>query len=234
MIWRPSLRGHSKRAWRYAIFFGLSSIVLNLGFFFAIARVPLGIVYGIGFTGPLAVAIAGSRQPTDLGWVAMTAVGVFLFTPLGGGSLGALGLFLSLVMAVGWAGYIVGGARLGQAFAGGDGLAISMALGALVMAPAGLISGGAELLRADVLAVAAAVAVLSTVIPYTLEIEALRRLDTGTFGILVSLQPAIAALIGLLVLGQGLRTSEVLAVGFVVVASAGALGRARAPSAVEA
>jgi len=164
----------------------------------------------------------------------MAAAGVFLFTPLAGGSLDLLALVLSLTMAVGWAGYIVGGDRLGQAFTGGTGLALAMAVGALVMAPVGLISGGGALLEPEVLAVAAAVAVLSTVIPYTLEIEALRRLDTGTFGILVSLQPAIAALVGFTVLGQDLSATEILAVALVIGASIGALGRARVPTPLKA
>ncbi|MGI9557711.1 MAG: EamA family transporter, partial [Solirubrobacterales bacterium] len=227
-------RGHSRRAWQYAAAFGFSSIVLNIGFFFAIARAPLGIVYGIGFLGPLAVAVAASRRPIDLLWVGIAGAGVFLFTPLGGGTLDLLALGLSLMMAVGWAGYILFAARIGQAFTGGDGIALAMGIAALAMAPAGLISGGSELVQLDVLALGAAVAVLSTVIPYSLEVEALRRLDTGTFGVLVSLQPAVAAVIGLVVLGQDLRTSEVLAIGLVVAASIGALGRARAPAAVEA
>lgn len=234
LLWRPAVRGLSRRSWRYAAAFGLSAIVLNLGFFFAIARAPLGIVYGIGFMGPLAVAIAGSRRPIDLLWVGIAAAGVFLFTPLGGGSLDALAFGLSLVMAVGWAGYIIWAARIGQAFSGGDGIALAMAIGALAMAPAGLISGGSELLQLDVLALGAAVAVLSTVIPYTLEVEALRRLDTGTFGVLVSLQPAVAAVIGLVVLDQNLSGGEIVAIALVVVASVGALGRARAPTAIEA
>jgi inner membrane transporter RhtA len=233
-VWRPALRGHSRLAWRYVVTFALVVVGLNLAFYFAIDRAPLGIVSSTGFLGPLAVAVVASRRPIDFLWVGLAAVGVFLFTPLGGGSLDAVGLVLSLLVAAGWAGYVLGAARLGQAFSGGEGLALAMAIGAVVMLPAGLISGGGDLLRVEVLAVGAAVAVLSTAIPYSLEIEALRRLHTGTFGVLLSLQPAIAALVGFAVLGQGLRTTEVLAVGLVVVASAGALGRARAPAPIEA
>ena len=233
-VWRPTLRGHSRRAWRYVITFGVAIVALNLAFFGAIDRAPLGIVSATAFTGPLTLAIVGSRRLTDLLWVGMAALGVFLFSPLGGGSLDALALALSLLTAVGWAAYILISARLGQAFAGGHGLALGLAVGALVIMPVGIASGGLELLQPEVLAVGAAVAILSSAIPYTLELEALRRLDTGTFGILVSLQPAIAALVGLVVLSQSLSPTEVLAIGLAVVASIGALGRARAPTPIEA
>ena len=232
-IWRPSFRGHSRRAWRYVIAFGVVVVALNLAFFEAIDRAPLGIVSATAFTGPLAVAIVASRRVTDLLWIAMAAGGVFLFSPLGGGSLDALTLGLSLATAAGWAAYILLSSRMGQAFSGGHGLALAMAVGALVALPGGVASGGIELLQPEVLAVGAAVAILSSAIPYTLEMEALRRLDTGTFGILVSLQPAIAALVGLVALSQGLNATEVLAVALVVFASIGALGRARAPTPLE-
>jgi inner membrane transporter RhtA len=188
----------------------------------------------VGFVGPLALAVAASRRTVDFVWVGMAAVGVFLFTPLGGESLDVLGLVLSLLFAAGWAGYALGSSRLGQAFTGAEGLALAMVISALVMVPGGIIAGGTDLVRIEVLAVGAAVAVLSTVIPYSLEIEALRRLHTGTFGILLSLQPAIAAVIGLAILDQGLRATEVLAIGLVVIASAGALGGARGPAPLEA
>ena len=232
-IWRPSWRGHSRRAWQYVIAFGVVVVALNLAFFEAIDRAPLGIVSATAFTGPLAVAIVASRRVTDLLWIAMAAGGVFLFSPLGGGSLDALTLGLSLATAAGWAAYILLSSRMGQAFSGGHGLALAMAVGALVALPGGVASGGIDLIRPEVLAVGAVVAILSSAIPYTLEMEALRRLDTGTFGILVSLQPAIAAVVGLVALSQGLNATEVLAVALVVFASIGALGRARAPTPLE-
>lgn len=232
-LWRPALSGRSRRAWRYVVTFGVVIAGLNFSFFEAIDRAPLGIVSSVGFIGPLSIALVGSRRPVDLVWVGLAAVGVFLFTPLGGGSLESLGLVFSGLVALGWAGYILVAARLGQAFVGGDGLALGVAVGALVILPGGIASGGTDLLRVEVLAVGAAVAIMSSAIPYTLEIEALRRLDTGTFGILVSLQPAIAALVGFFVLSQDLKATEVLAVALVIVASVGALGRARAPAPIE-
>jgi inner membrane transporter RhtA len=233
-VWRPSIKGHGARAWRYVIGFGVAAVLLNLVFYGAVSRAPLGIVSATGFTGPLTIAIVASRRPVDVVWIAMAALGVILFTPLAGGSLDASALILSLGFAVGWASYILLSARVGQAFAGGDGLALAMAVGALAILPGGIVAGGSELLRPEVLAVGVAVAILSTAIPYTLEMEALRRIDTGTFGILISLQPAIAALIGLFLLDQSLSATEVLAIGLVVVASIGALGRARPPTPVEA
>ena len=232
-LWRPTLAGRDARAWRYAVIFGVVVAGLNFTFFEAIDRAPLGIVSSTGFLGPLAIALIASRRAVDLVWVAMAALGVFLFTPLGGGSLDSLALVFSGLVALGWAAYILIAARVGQAFAGGDGLALGVAVGAIVMLPGGLASGGVDLLRPEVLAVGAAVAIMSSAIPYTLELEALRRLDTGTFGILVSLQPAIAALVGFLVLHQDLRPTEVLAVALVIAASVGALGRARAPTPIE-
>ncbi|MGI9557710.1 MAG: EamA family transporter [Solirubrobacterales bacterium] len=232
-LWRPALAGRSRRAWRYAVIFGAVVAGLNFFFFEAIDRAPLGIVSSVGFIGPLVVALAASRRPVDLVWIVMAALGIFLFTPLGGGSLDSLGLLFSGLVAAGWAGYILVASRIGQAFEGGDGLALGVAFGVLIMAPGGIASGGADLLRPEVLAVGAAVAVMSSAIPYTMELEALRRLDTGTFGILVSLQPAIAALVGFFVLSQDLRATEVLAVALVIAASIGALGRARAPAPLE-
>ena len=232
-LWRPTLAGRDARAWRYAVIFGVVVAGLNFTFFEAIDRAPLGIVSSTGFLGPLAIALIASRRAVDLVWVAMAALGVFLFTPLGGGSLDSLALVFSGLVALGWAACILIAARVGQAFAGGDGLALGVAIGAIVMPPGGLASGGVDLLRPEVLAVGAAVAIMSSAIPYTLELEALRRLDTGTFGILVSLQPAIAALVGFLVLHQDLRPTEVLAVALVIAASLGALGRARAPTPIE-
>jgi inner membrane transporter RhtA len=133
-----------------------------------------------------------------------------------------------------WAAYIVLAPRIGRSFSGGEGLALAMGVGTLLLLPGGIVAGGAELGSAAVLATGLAVAVLSSAIPYSLELEALRRLPKGTFGVLMSLEPAVAALVGLVVLGQDLGTSEVVAIGLVVAASAGALGSARAPTPVEA
>src|SRR5205085_1858136 len=143
--------------------------------------------------------------------------------------LNGLGIVFALLAGSFWAAYIVLTARIGRAFAGGQGLAWGMVVAALLLLPSGIVGGGSNLGHPDLLAIGLAVAVMSSVIPYSLELEALRRLPQGTFGVLMSLEPAVAALVGLVVLGQGLSASEVIAIALVVAASAGALGAAQAP-----
>jgi inner membrane transporter RhtA len=186
------------------------------------------------FTGPFAVAVAGSRQPSDILWVALAAGGILLLTPGLQGSLDLLGAGFALLAGGFWAAYIVLASRIGQSFSGGRGLAVAMVVATALLIPIGVLDGGIELLRPGLLGIGVAVAVLSSAIPYSLELEALRRLPKATFGVLMSLEPGVAALVGLVALDQGLATAEAIAVGLVVVASAGALGTARAPAPIEA
>jgi inner membrane transporter RhtA len=216
-IWRPSLRGDL----RLAAAFGVTLGLMNLCIYEAMDRIPLGIAVTIEFWGPLAVAVIGSRRPLDLLWVALAATGIVLLADPGG-SLDAAGVAFALAAGGLWALYIVLSARVGAVFPGGSGLAIAMVFGALVTLPVGI---GGDLLSAEVLAIAAVVALASSVIPYSLELEALRRLPARVFGVLMSLEPAVAALAGLVVLGQALDGLEWLAIGLVVVASAGATAR---------
>jgi inner membrane transporter RhtA len=232
-IWRPSIPRGAPALLRDAALFGVALAAMNLSFYAAIDRIPLGIAVTLEFTGPFAVAVAGSRRPLDLVWVALAAGGILLLSPIHG-SLDGLGVGFALVAGGFWAAYIVIAARIGRAFAGGQGLAWGMVVSTVLLLPGGLIGGGGELLRPGLLATGLAIAVLSSAIPYSLELEALRRLPKATFGVLMSLEPAVAALVGLVVLDQGLSTTEVVAVGLVVAASAGALGAARAPSPIEA
>jgi inner membrane transporter RhtA len=173
--------------------------------------------------------VAGSRRALDLLWVALAAAGILLLSDFGTADLDLLGVLLALLAGCLWAAYILLAARVGQAFEGGQGLALAMVAGTVVTAPVGIADGGAELLSPDVLAIGFAVAVMSSAIPYTLEMEALRRLPTGVFGVLMSLEPAMAALAGFIVLDEGLATYEVVAIALVVTASAGAARRARVP-----
>jgi inner membrane transporter RhtA len=172
----------------------------------------------IEFWGPLAVAVAGSRRPLDLLWVALAATGIVLLADPGGGSLDGAGIAFAVAAGGLWAVYILLAARVGKIFPGGSGLALAMIFGALVTLPAGV---GADLLDPELLALGAVVALASSVIPYSLELEALRRLPARVFGVLMSLEPAVAALAGLVVLGQALGGVEWLAIALVVVASAG-------------
>lgn len=222
-IWRPRLTGDL----RLAAAFGAALGLMNLSFYEAIARLPLGVAVTIEFTGPLLVAVIGSRRPLDLLWIALAAAGIVLLVGPGGGSVDPIGVAFALAAAVFWMAYIYLNKRTGAAFPGGTGLAIAMAVGALVVLPAGLIQSNGGLVQPGLLGTALVVSLLSSVLPYSLDLEALRRLPESVFGVLMSLDPAIAALVGWVVLGQALGGRDVLAIGMVVVASAGAAALSR-------
>jgi len=225
-LWRPAVRGHPRADLRVAVAFGLVLGLMNWAIYSAMDRIPLGVAVTIEFAGPLAVAVAGSRRALDGLWVALAAAGILLLAePWGGSDLDRLGVLFALLAAVMWAAYIQLAARTGRVFGGGTGLAIAMAVGAVLLVPAGVAQAGAALLEPELLAAGAAVALASSVIPYSLELEALRRLPARVFGVLMSLEPAVAALAGLVVLGQALGAREWLAVALVVIASAGAAAR---------
>ena len=195
---------------------------MNLSFYASIDRIPLGVAVTFEFVGPLGVAVFGSRRPLDLVWVGLAACGILLLSDFGSGDLDGLGVALALLAGAFWAAYILVAARVGQNIPGNDGLAIAMAVAAVLLIPVGVADAGADLLQPAVLAVGAAVALLSSVIPYTLELEALRRLPAGVFGVLMSLEPAVAALAGFVVLGEALGARELVAIALVAAASAGA------------
>ena len=222
LIWRPRIAGHGARDLRLAVLFGLALAGMNLAFYSSLDRIPLGIAVTFEFVGPLGVAVFGSRRPLDLLWVALAAAGIVLLSGLGGGGLDTLGVALALLAGGFWAAYILLSARVGQAFPGGAGLTLAMVVAAVPLAPVGIADAGADLLVPWVLAVGAAVGIMSSAIPYMLELEALRRLPAGVFGVLMSLEPAVGALAGYIVLDEELATREVAAILLVVAASAGA------------
>ena len=228
-LWRPVLAGRSAADWRLISAYGLVLVAMNLSFYEALDRIPLGIAVTFEFVGPLGVAIAGSRRALDLLWVVLAAAGILLLSDFGTADLDGLGVALALLAGAFWAAYILLAARVGRRYPGGQGLALGMAVGVLMVAPVGLADAGGDLLDAEVLAIGLAVAILSSAIPYTLELEALRRMPQGVFGVLMSLEPAAAALAGFIVLGEGLATREVVAIALVVTASAGAARNARVP-----
>lgn len=221
-IWRPTLRGHSRRELMLVLAFGVALAAMNLGFYEAIDRIPLGVAVTLEFIGPLTVAVAGSRHARDLLWVTLAAAGILLLADLGGGSIDPLGAGLALLAGVFWGSYILLSARVGEAFPGGAGLALAMAVGTVLLVPVGVVGAGSALLDPTVIVVGAGVAMMSSAIPYSLELEALRRLPTGVFGVLMSMEPAVAALAGLVVLGEVLHAREWVAIAMVVAASAGA------------
>lgn len=220
VVWRPSVR-MARPAWTVVIAYGLVLGAMNLCFYLALAKIPLGIAVTIEFLGPLAVAIGGSRRWLDGVWALLAAGGVVLLTE-GRGDLHIAGILLALGAAVCWASYILLSAALGRHTDDGSGLALGMALAALVVAPVGIVDSGTALLQPWVLAVGLGVALLSSVIPYSLELEALRRIPPRVFGVLMSMEPAVAALVGLVVLGEILGSVQWVAVFLVVAASAGA------------
>jgi len=221
-IWRPHLRGRPRGDLRVAVAFGIALGAMNLCIYEAMDRIPLGVAVTFEFIGPLGVAVAGSRRPLDLVWVALAAAGIAGLADYSGGSLDPAGVAFALAAGVLWAAYIVLSQRTGALFPGGSGLAVAMVAGAALVAPFGIADAGAELLRPELLGAVLAVAVASSVLPYSLELEALRRLPQRVFGVLMSLEPAVAALAGFVVLDQGLAVRDWIAIGLVVIASAGA------------
>ena len=215
-----------RRAWRDALIvlgFGLTLGAMNFVFYQAIARIPLGVAVTIEFLGPLAVAVAGSRRLLDLVWVGLAAAGVVLLTGDNTGHLNVAGIVFAGLSAAGWAGYILFSVATGRRFTGANGLALAMIVAAVAVTPVAAASGLAGALsRPAVLLTGAGVGVLSSAIPYGLEMQALRWLPSQVFGIWMSIEPAVAALIGLLLLGQHLSLAEWAAVGCVVLASVGA------------
>jgi inner membrane transporter RhtA len=211
--------------------FGIALAGMNLCFYEALDRLPLGIAVTLEFIGPLTVALLGSRRPRDLLWASLAGAGILLLSGgIGGAGIDKLGAVFALVAGAFWGAYILISARVGASFPGLSGLAWAMALSMLLVAPFGLADGGADLIDPEILAVGLAVGLLSSAIPYALELEALRRLPNAVFGVLMSLEPAVAAMVGLIALGQGLVTTEVVAIVCVVIASAGALRSATVPA----
>jgi inner membrane transporter RhtA len=231
-----------ERAWRdsaVVLAFGVTMGVMNFSIYQSFARIPLGIAVTIEFLGPLAVAVASSRRLIDLVWVALAGAGVALLSDgwaslsvhggaaqaPGGAGLAVAGVAFALVAAAGWAAYILLSAATGRRFRGSSGLAMAMVVAAVVVTPAAVASpsfGHGSVLQAGVLGTGIAVGLLSSVIPYRLELEALRRVPARIFGIWMSLEPAIAALVGLVLLGEALAPREWAAIGCVILACAGA------------
>lgn len=220
------------REWphRDVILLGIAVAAVNLFFYAALDRLPLGITVTLEFVGPLGVALFGSRRRRDLIWALLAAVGIVLLSGgTGGGGIDPIGVALALAAGAFWAAYILQSARVGALEPGVRGAAMAAVISTVLVAPFGIAQGGAEILTPSHLLIGAAVGVLSTAIPYAFEMEALRRLPQAVFGVLMSLEPAVAAAIGFLALSQGLAPREIVAIGLVVIASAGALRSAATP-----
>ncbi|HEU5442071.1 MAG TPA: EamA family transporter [Ktedonobacterales bacterium] len=212
--------------------FGLVLALMNFMFYLALTRIPLGVTVMVEFVGPLGVAIAGSRRARDLLWAALALGGIVLLAPLktlGAAPLDPLGLLLALGAGACWATYILLSARVGRVFPGGTGLSLAMVVGALALVPVGVIGAGSTLLDLHLVALGLGVALLSSVVPYSLEMAALRRMPPSAFGVLMSLEPAIAALIGWLVLHEQLEPRALVALALVTAAAIGATRASASP-----
>lgn len=223
---RPRVHRWSRAQLRSAALLGLTMGAMNIAFYLSIRTIPLGVAVTVEFVGPLTLALVQTRRVVDLLWVVLAGAGVALLGLEGGTDLPISGLALALVAGTCWAGYILASARVGRLVPGIDGLAVALVVGAVLALPFGAPGAARALTDASVLAACLAVALLSSVIPYGLELAALRRLPTRVFGILMSLEPAAAALAGLAVLGQRLGPRELVALVLVSLASLGVtLGR---------
>ncbi|MFG1967106.1 DMT family transporter [Nonomuraea sp. NPDC049028] len=219
---RPKLKGMSWRDLGVGLTFGVTLALMNLSFYEAIARLPLGIAVAIEFLGPLGVAVAASRRRLDLVWIGLAAAGVALLAPWGqSASVSWAGIGFALGAGVFWAAYILLSASVGRRFPGTTGLSVAMIVSAVVVAPVGIASGGGDLLQPHLLLIGLGVGLLSSVIPYSLELQALRRMPKHVFGILMSLEPAAAALVGVLVLSEMLHAQQWAAIICIVAASLG-------------
>jgi len=228
LLARPALRGRDRVDWLTVLGFGVSLGLMNWAIYQSFSRIPIGIAVTIEFVGPLVVAVIGFRRPRDLAWVGLAAVGVALlgFERTG---LDPVGVGFALLAGAAWAGYILLSARTGRRWEGIDGLAVASVVAVLLLSPALLGTDAGPISDPRILLLGAAVGMLSSVVPYSCELVALRRLPAALFGVLMSLEPAAAALAGLLVVGEDLRLVQWAAIGCVVVASIGATRASRVP-----
>jgi inner membrane transporter RhtA len=221
--WRPWNNPPPRASWPAVVAYGLSLGFMNLLFYFALSRIPLGIAVSLEFCGPLAVALYGSRRPRDFLWLLCAAAGLLLLTPFAEtrNGIDLIGGFFALAAGGCWALYILAGKRVGDVLHGGTAAALGMTIAALVCLPAGVLHSGTALVSRATLPRGFAIAFLSSAFPYSLEMFAMQQLPTRTFGILMSLEPAVAALSALLLLGEALSITQWTAVLLLIVASAG-------------
>jgi inner membrane transporter RhtA len=218
---RPTLRGRTREDWQVAIAFGVVLGTMNWAIYESFARIPLGIAVTIEFLGPLGLAIVGSRRPRDLVWVALAAIGVGLLG-IERGDLNVAGVAFALLAAAAWTAYILLSANTGRRWPGLDGLTVASVVATVMMAPFLVAFSGRGLDDPRVVALGALIGLLSSVIPYSCEITALRTIRPSVFGILMSIEPAAAALAGMLVVGEFLAPLQWLAIACVIAASVGA------------
>jgi inner membrane transporter RhtA len=223
LIFRPQIFGHSPRIYGWVLLYALSIAANMLIFYSAIERIPLGITVAIAFLGPLAVSVVGSRRAVDLLWVAMAAVGILLLSPFTDATLDPLGVLLAFLCAAAWASIILVSKRAGALLPGNTMVALAMCAAAFVTAPFGALSAAGMLASPQVpslVGIALVVAVLSSFIPFWLEFAALQRLPARVVGLLLSLEPAAGAILGWLLLQEGLSFQAIIGIVLVSIAAA--------------
>jgi len=230
VVLRPPLRSWTKKQWSAAALLGFALAGMNLVFYYSLDLVPLGVAVTVEFTGPLLLALVQTRRLVDLMWALVAGLGVALLgLRAASGDVEALGLVLAFTAGLFWAGYIVSSARVGRELPGVDGLAVALAFAAVLVLPFGASEATSIFEQPALLVGVSAVALLSSIIPYGLELSALRRIPTRVFGVLMSLQPGAAAISGWIILDQTLGAVELTALAMVTLASAG-ITLARRPS----
>jgi inner membrane transporter RhtA len=220
-VYRPNLFKINTRQWKVVIPYGLSLGAMNLIFYFAIERIPIGLAVTLEFIGPLVVAVLGSKRLLDYLWVLLAAVGIILIAPWSDNGVDLLGVLFALLAGALWAAYIVLGGKVSKIMKGGEAVAVGMLFATILILPFGIMGNGFHNLTPNFFYLGIALALLSSAIPFTLEMKALGQLPARTFSILMSLEPAAASICGLLFLQEYLTTNEIIAVLCVVTASAG-------------
>jgi len=220
-VYRPNLRKITLDQWKFVLPYGLCLGAMNLVFYFAIERIPIGLAVTLEFIGPLMVAVLGSKRIVDFLWVLLAAAGIILIAPWTTNGVDILGASLALLAGAFWAAYIVLGGKISAIMKGGDAVATGMLFAALLVVPFGIFGEGLNNLTPQLLGMGIALALLSSAIPFTLEMKALGQLPARTFSILMSLEPAAASICAFIFLQEYLSFNEILAVAFVVTASAG-------------
>lgn len=223
LVARPRVAGYSRPTYLNIVLFGVALAAMNLCFYSALAHIPLGVAVTLEFVGPLSVSISGSRRFITVLWVILAACGIAALAPWTGATYNLLGMILALVAGGCWAAYIIFSSRVGRSVAGINGLALAMGVASILLIPVGIVVTGVHLFHPTTLLVGLGVALLSSVIPYSLEIEALRRLSTRVFGLLMSMEPAIATLVGLVLLGERIGIRSFVSIVLITIAIIGTL-----------
>ena len=226
---RPRVRGLRRSDWARIAAFGAVLAGMNVCYYAALQHLPIGVTVTLEFTGPLTVAILGTRRRIDIFWALLAAVGLVLLSPISGVDLDVVGVVLALGAGAFWASYILLSSQIGERVSGLSGLALALVVSAGLTAVPAVVTAGTTLLQPKVIGIGLVVALMASAVPYGCELEALRSLSPSSFGMLMSLEPAFAALAGAVVLSEHLGAPELLAIAFVLAANAGAVVTRRSP-----